>query len=129
MRLNPSKTTTMIVSRSRTVEPDHPALHVDNVDVPESTNLDVLGVKLDKELTFKAHVRDLASRASRNVGIVRKAARVFQDHSISLTCVRSFVLPLFEYCSPVWGSACQSHLSVLDRVARRAVSVRRIWCW
>ena len=92
------KSKIMIVSRSRTVEPVHSALHDDNVDVLESTNLDVLGVKLDKELTFKVYVSDLASRASRNVGIVRKAARVFQDHSISLTCVRSFVLPLFEYC-------------------------------
>ena len=89
MKLNPAKTKIMIVSRSRTVEPVHSALHVDNVD------------ELDKELTFNAHVRDLASRASCNVGIVRRVARVFQDHSIFLTCVRSFVLPLFEYCSPV----------------------------
>ena len=71
MRLNPAKTKTMIVSRSRTVEPVHPALHVDNVDVLESINLHVLGVKLDKMLTCEAHVRGLASSASRNVGIVR----------------------------------------------------------
>ena len=76
-------------------------MHVDGVDVAESDNLQILGSQ----------------------GVVRKAAHVFQDHSVSLACVRSSVLPLFEYCTPVWGSACQSHLSFVDRVARRAESL------
>ena len=79
------------------------------ISVPESTILDVLGVKLDTELTFKAHVRDLAYRASRNVGIVRKAARVFQDHSISLTCVRSLCCPCLSTVHQ-FGDRLVSHI-------------------
>ena len=65
----------------------------------------------------------MVSRTSRSLGVVRKAAHVLQDHSVSLACVRSFVLPLFEYCAPVSASACQSHLSLVDRVARCAESL------
>ena len=28
----------------------------------------------------------------------------------------AFILPVLEYCSPVWMSAATSHLSLLDRV-------------
>ena len=75
----------------------------DGVDVAESENLQILGVRFDKNLTFEARVSNMVSRASRSVGVIRKAAHVLQDHSVSLACVRSFVLPLFESCTPVWG--------------------------
>ena len=35
----------------------------------------------------------------------------------------SFVLPLLNYCSLDWSSAAASHLSLLDRVIRRAVAL------
>ena len=35
----------------------------------------------------------------------------------------SFVLPLLEYCSAVWSGAATCHLSLLDRVVRRAVAL------
>ena len=31
-----------------------------------------------------------------------------------------FILPVLEYCSPVWASATESHLALLDRVDRNA---------
>ena len=52
MKLN-AKTKTMIVSRSRTMEPVHPPLRVDGVDGAKSNNLQILGVRFDKKLTFK----------------------------------------------------------------------------
>ena len=102
MKLNSAKTKTMIVSRSRIMEPVHPPLRVDDVHIAESDTLQILDVRFDK-LTFEAHVRDMVSRASRSLGVVRKAAHVFQDHSVSLACVPFFVLPLFEHCTSVWG--------------------------
>ena len=33
-------------------------------------------------------------------------------------CFRSFILPLLEYCSPVWMSAAARDLHLLDRVAQ-----------
>ena len=78
----------MIVSRSRTVAPAHLPLRVNVVDVAESDNLQILGVRLDKKLTFETHVRDMVPRASRGLGVIRKAAHIFQDHSVFLACVR-----------------------------------------
>ena len=41
--------------------------------------------------------------------------RVFVDTSVLLRCYYAFVLPILEYCSPVWESAAESHLQLLER--------------
>ena len=37
-----------------------------------------------------------------------------------MSCFRSFVLPLLEYCSPVWMSATDSNLNLLSKIVRSA---------
>ena len=50
------------------------------------------------------------------VGILRKTMSVFRDVTVVAKCFWAFILPVLEYCSPVWMSAATSHLSLLDRV-------------
>ena len=40
----------------------------------------------------------------------------FRDVAFVAKCFWAFILPVLEYCSPVWMSAATSHLSLLDRV-------------
>ena len=40
----------------------------------------------------------------------------FRDVAVVAKCFWAFILPVLEYCSPVWMSAVTSHLSLLDRV-------------
>ena len=35
-----------------------------------------------------------------------------------MRCFTSFILPCLEYCSPVWSSAADSHLKLLDKNLR-----------
>jgi hypothetical protein len=70
----------------------------------------------DSKLTFELHVRRVASRASGLVGLLRKVRTVVGDVEVVRLCFFAFVLPILEYCSPVWGSAAISHLILLDEV-------------
>ena len=107
----------LLVSRSRSEFPPHPLLYTDGDQIHEERHLKVLGVVLDSKLTYEEHLRQVASRARQKTGILRKAARLFAcDSAILGRCLRSYVLPLVEYCSPVWSSAAETHLSLLDRV-------------
>jgi hypothetical protein len=71
-------------------------------------------------MTFEKHLRSVSRSASQKLGIMRRSWRIFGDHSLSLKCFNSFVLPILEYCAPVWRSAAESHLKLLDRVVRGA---------
>ena len=80
-----------------------------------SSNLDIIGAKFDSKLTFEDLVRDILSRVSRRIGIFNLVKRLFVDTSVLLRCYFAFVPPILEYCSPVWGSAAECHLQLLER--------------
>ena len=97
---------------------NRPPLCVGNTHLAESEFLTILGVTYDSHLTFEKHLSNVSANAARKLGIVRKASYIYKDEGINATCFRSFVLPLLEYCSPIWMSASARDLSLLDRVAR-----------
>ena len=116
MLVNPSKMRGMLISRSCTVEPFFPDLVIDGSVVEMVSELKILGITLDSRFMFKKQVRAIAATVSMRVGILRKTMSVFRDVAIIAKCFWAFILPVIEYCSPVWMSAATSHLSLLDRV-------------
>ena len=63
MKLNASKTKTMIVSKSRTVHPQLTSLTLDGTVLKESADLVILGVTFDANMTFEKHLRSVSSAA------------------------------------------------------------------
>ena len=104
MILNPNKIEALVVSRSRTANPSHVDIVLSGVSICPSPNLWWgLGVKFASKLTVEDHVRGSVSRVSQRICILRLMKRVFVDTSVVLRCYFAFGLPIFEYCSPVWG--------------------------
>ena len=64
MKLNASKTKTMIVSRSRTMHPQLHALTIGGTVLKESDDLVILGVTFDSKMTFEKHLRSVSRTAS-----------------------------------------------------------------
>ena len=120
MKLNASKTKTMIVSRVPTGHPLLTTLTLDGTVLKESADLVILGVTIDAKITFDTHLLSVSSAAAQRLGIMRKSWQVFHDRWLLLSSFWSFVLPVLEYCSSGWCSAADSHLKQLDRVVRSA---------
>ena len=110
-----NKTKALVMSRSRTVSPPHGDFFLSEVYIRASPNLNILGVKFDRELTFEDHVRGIVYSVSQRTVILRLMKRIFLDTSVLLRCYFAFVLPILEYCSPVWESAAECHLQLLKR--------------
>ena len=120
MKLNESKTKTMIISRSRTMHPRSPPLTIGRTVLKESDNLVILGVTFDSKLTFEKPLRLVSRAAYQRLGILRKSWRAFHDRSLLERCFRGFVLPVLEFCSAVRFSAADTHLKLLDRAVSGA---------
>ena len=82
MKLNASKTETMIVSRSRLLHPQSSRLNTGGTVLKVSDNLVILGVTFDSKMTFKNRLRSVYRAASRKLGILRKSWRVFHDRTL-----------------------------------------------
>ena len=57
MKLNASKTKTMIVSRSLTMHPQSPSLTIDGTVLKESDDVVILEVTFDSKMTFEKNLR------------------------------------------------------------------------
>ena len=77
MKLNASKTKTMIVLRSGTMYPQPPPLTIGGTILKESDDLVILGVTFDLKMTFEKHLHSVSRAASQGLGILRKSWRVF----------------------------------------------------
>ena len=73
MKLNASKTKTMIVSRSRPMHPQSPQLTIGGTVLKESDDLVILGVTFDFNMTFEKHLRLVSRAASQRLGILTKS--------------------------------------------------------
>ena len=73
MKLNASKTKTLIVSRSRTMHPQSPALTIGGTVLKESDDLVILGVTFNSKKTFEKHLRSVSREASQRFGFLRKS--------------------------------------------------------
>ena len=68
------------------------------------------------KVSLREAIRAIAAPPLRRVGILRKTMSVFQDVTVVAICFWAVILPVLEYCSPVWLSAATSHMSLLDCV-------------
>ena len=59
MKLNASKTKTMIVSRSRTIHPQSPTLTIGGTVLKDSDDLVILGVTFNSKTTFSSFLKSL----------------------------------------------------------------------
>ena len=91
-----------------------------NDSLENVSTMKFLGVIFDQKLAFVDHLNHITSRAASKLGIIRKASHIYANTNINLTCFRSFVLPLLEYCSPVWTCASDPNLHSLTKVYNQA---------
>ena len=73
MKLNASKTKTMIVSRSRTMHHQSPPLTIGRTVLKESDDLIILEVTFDSTMTFEKHLRLVSRAASQRLCILTKS--------------------------------------------------------
>ena len=90
IKLNGSKTKTMIVCRSSTMHLQASPITIGVTVLKESDNLVILGVTFDSKMTFEKHLRLVSKAASQRLGILRKALRVFHDRSLLGRCFSGF---------------------------------------
>jgi hypothetical protein len=82
--------------------------------LPALDSVKDLGVIVDPCLNFSKHIDGAVSKANQRVYLLLKS---FKNRNISLMvfAFKVYILPLLEYCSPIW-SPCKLH--DIDRIER-----------
>ena len=68
-----------------------------------------LGIIIDKNLTWKFHVDHVCSKISKNIGIILRCRKIFDQNTL-VTLYNSFIEPYIQYGIHIWGSTYASYL-------------------
>lgn len=90
--------------------------------VPEVSELHLLGVTFDKDLSFRTHIRQLKVRGTQRLEFLHKASRVLGP-SGRMTVYKGFVLQVLKYGMLTRMRAAPSTLHRLSTVQRRALHI------
>jgi len=119
LSISVSKCCTMNVTSNNKLTLDSNSCNsVDNIDISNVHQIRDLGVVVDSKLKFTAHISKIASTAKQRSSLLFRAF-LTREPKFLVMAYKSYVLPLLEYCSPVWSPHSFSDILLLESVQRR----------
>lgn len=92
--------------------------YVNGTQIQCKTTIKDLGITFDRRLTFKAHIEDISGRALRSYGAAYRFVTEVRCPRLILKILSIYIMPILEYCSPVWSPAVIAWERRLDQVVR-----------
>ena len=117
LQLNPQKCQVMSISRRK--NKPIPVYSVSDVQLSHASSLRLLGVQISADLTWNEHVSIVTKKCNKLMGFLRTVVG-HQSQHILLTLYRSLVLPIIDFCSPVWFVYRKNHVNKLETIQRGA---------
>ena len=124
LTLNKDKTEYMIAgSRQRItkIEGD-PEVKLGNCNIKRVKETKTLGVIIDDQLKWNAHIDNVVTKVSKAIGMIRRMKN-FVPQSTLISVYNATVQPHFDYCSLVWDIGNVYSLEKLQKMQNRAARV------
>ena len=95
-------------------------IQISNTIIERTEEERFLGIIMDSKLNWNAHRQKLASKLSRNVGILRKLKGIVPLNVIKLL-YNSFIQSHLYYCPSVWGLGPKSSLDKIFSAQKKSI--------
>ena len=116
VQFNSSKTQFLPISLKPNL-PDFQLLFEGSVIEPLNS-INVLGLQVTSNLSWKPHILAIAKSASKKLGILFRFKKYFTSPQL-LQLYKSLIRPCLEYCCHIWGNS--SSVVILDAIQRKAI--------
>jgi len=124
LQLNPDKSEALFMGTATQLRavPSLKSVSVADVDLPVADSMRVLGVTLDRRLTFDNHASAVARSCNYHARALRHIRHLLTlDLAQTLAC--SLILARIDYCNSVLHGAPSSTIQKLKRIQNNAVRI------
>lgn len=119
LRYHADKCKSMTVGTTRTNNPPDTPYTLGDIELEHVKSEKDVGVVVDDALTFDDHVAQIAKKANRVAGCIRRAF-TYMDDKTFLLLYKALVRPRVEYAQSAWRPYKRMHIDLLEKVQRRA---------
>ncbi len=121
IKINANKTEGLLISRKGSNYAT-PNIKLDGCNVNFVPTHKHVGIWLNTKLDWKTHIKNLAIKANKRMGILRKFKYSLPRHVLN-QCYLSFVRPLMEYGGPLFINQDKADLEILDNIQMEAMHI------
>ena len=117
MKVNPDKFNAIIFCKNECVN-----LTFNDITIKSMDEVKLLGIKIDKQLTFNSHVSDLCQKTSRQVNALCRLRNVASKES-KFIMYKTYILSNFNYCSTIWHYCGKIATIKIEKLNKRALRI------
>ena len=126
MKVSAPKSSLTLVTPHTYEYRDTPLVTLCGSTIPVHPTTKILGVTLDRGLTFRPHIGEVNGRAKSRLNVMKALSSSTFGHSKeSLTALyKQFVRPVMSYASMAWSSdLAQTHMGTLQKTQNEALRI------
>lgn len=118
LSLNIPKTKFMLFHhKQRMIDGLVPDINIDGNIIERVPTFNFLGLNIDENLSFDAHVHKVSNKLSRSIGTLNKLKRFLPENTLILL-YNSLILPHLQYAILCWGSKTSRMFKLQKRAVR-----------
>lgn len=125
MLINAAKTKVMLVTthqRQVCLNVDCLDLRLNGETLKMTQNDKVLGVHIDKNLTWSMHIDKIAKKIATNLWLLNTIKEfLLIEHRVQF--YKTYIQPHIDYCSIIWSGTSQTNLNRLYKLQKRACKI------
>lgn len=117
LHLNVSKCNVISFSRKNQVTTH--SYHLNSTELKRVNHIVDLGVVLDCKMRFNLHYDKILSRASKQLGFIKRRANEFKNIWVTTSLYCALVRPILEYACIIWSPSFGSHSERIESIQRQ----------
>ena len=97
-------------------------IKIDGVTLINKDYTKLLGITIDKHLTWNYHIANITSQIAKGIGILYRLNNTLPQKAL-LMIYNSLILPYITYCNIVWGNCGITKLNIILLLQKKAVRI------
>lgn len=123
IKINESKSSFVITFSLR--PHNCPAVSINNINIPHSTEVKYLGLTLDRRLTWSLHFKDKRKKLNSRLHLLKPLIRSYLTIQIKIILCKSLLQPIWTYGIVIWGSTKNSNkqtIQAFQNICQRVIT-------
>ena len=96
-------------------------IHIDGVPINQSNQSKSLGLIIDENFSWNAHIYEISKKVSSGIGALKRV-RPFVSMHTAIKIYQGLIEPHFDYCSAVWDGLTRQPSEKLQNRAIRVIT-------
>ena len=80
---------------------------------PVKNSIDLLGVTIDKDLSFNSHISQICDKVNKQFSVLKRFKKII-TRNVMLRLYKAFILLHLQYCSLIWHFSGTRNCDKLD---------------